>query len=433
MPDSSRPRPGYLEVLRECPGYRRLFLARTISLGGDWFSIIGILALLRQELGSSPEAISGTLILRLLPIFLAGPLAGVVADRYSRKLIMIGSDVVRVVLVLGLVAAPLTPWPLAMTYLLITLQMAASAFFEPARSAALPQLVPDRYLATANALGAVAWSVMFALGAAIGGVVTDLLGWKLALLVDAATYVVSAWLVGGINLPRREIRGTRAADWQTITGIRDFCEGLRFMARRLDVATVLFVKIGWGLAGAVTLFLTLFGERHYAFGNRPDLGVALLYTARAVGTGIGPVLARRLLPDESPATMRRLIAVALLWPGVWYLVFSWVDHWAAASAVVVVAHLGGSILWVYSTVLLQRMVPDRFTGRVMSTDIGAATLFISLSLGLYGWLADAPGADLRFLVRLLAISLVVPAVVWWFAAGRWPVGRPGRDTPESDG
>ena len=118
------------------------------------------------------------LILRLLPFFLAGPLGGVIADRFSRKWIMVLTDGVRVLFVLGMIAAPLIQAPLALIYVLTALQVVASAFFEPARGAALPQLVPPRHLAAANALGAMAWSVMFALGAALGGVVADLFGWR---------------------------------------------------------------------------------------------------------------------------------------------------------------------------------------------------------------------------------------------------------------
>ncbi len=417
-------KPGYLKVLRECPGFRLLFAARAVSLLGDWFSLIAVIALLREVVGSSPTALSGLLILKLLPIFLAGPLAGVVADRFSRKTIMVVSDLVRVGLVLGLLATPFVPRPLEMTYALILLQVVSSAFFEPARSAALPQLVPDRLLSAANAIGAVNWSIMFTLGAALGGLVTQLLGWRVALVIDAATYLVSAWLVSRIALARRERRGTGAVDWKTLTGWRDFREGIRFIVKRRDVATVIFIKSGWGLGGAVTLFLTLFGERVYTFGGRPDLGVGVLYVARALGTGIGPLLARRLVADESPRAMRWLITGSFLWPVLWYLAFSWVNHPAAAVIAVVVAHFGGATLWVYSTVLLQRMVPDEFLGRVMSTDLGLATLTISASTWVYGLLAAAPGADLRVLVRWLALSLLVPAAVWFVAAGRWPVGVP---------
>lgn len=418
---STRGSSGYRQVFRECPDFRRLFAARTISLLGDWFSLIAIVALLRETVGSDPRALGGVLILRLLPFFLAGPVAGVVADRFSRKLIMVASDLVRAGLILGMIAAPLMPRPVAFIYALTALQVAGSAFFEPARSAALPQIVPQRLLASANALGAIAWSSMFALGAALGGVVADLFGWRAALAIDAMTYLVSAWLVSRIVLPRRQ-RKRGAVDWLTLTGARDFHAGVRFIATRPAVATVIFVKSGWGLAGAATLFLTLFGERVYAIAGRPDLGVALLLTARAVGTAIGPVLARRIVVDESPAAMRGLLGAAFVWPSVWYLLFSWVHQPYVAALCVVLAHLGGSVLWVYSTVLLQRMVPDAYLGRVMSTDLGLTTLTISASTWLYGLLADAPGADLRVLLRWMALSVLVPAAIWILAAGRWPPG-----------
>lgn len=424
-PPPAEPAPSYVAVLRDCPGFRLLFSARVISLFGDWFSLIATLALLREVVGSSPRVISGMLILKLLPFFLAGPLAGVIADRFSRKWIMIASDLVRVALVLGLIAAPWAPRPIAVVYAMITLQVIASAFFEPARTAALPQLVPDRYLSAANALGAVAWSVMFALGSAVGGLVTDRLGWQAALGIDALTYAVSAVLVWRLPLARRAVRGTRASDWMTLTGVRDFRDGLAFVARRPDVATALSLKAGWGLAGAVTLFLTLFGERVYALGGRPDLGVGLLYFARAVGTGIGPVLARRIVPDESPRTMRGLLVAAVLWSAVWYFVFAGVRHWALAAAAVTLAHFGGSVLWVYSTVLLQRMAPERLMGRVMSTDLGLATLVVSASLWVYARFAEPPEADLRLLVRVMSLTLLLPAAGWWFAAGRWPLGSRG--------
>jgi MFS family permease len=422
---------GYLEVLRESPDFRRLFGARTISLLGDWFSLVAVVALLRETVGSDPRALGGVLILRLLPYFLAGPVAGVVADRVSRLHVMVASDLVRALLVAGMIAAPLVSDPVAFVYALTALQVVGSAFFEPARGAALPQIVPRHHLASANALGAIAWSTMFALGAALGGVVTELLGWRTALVVDGFTYLVSAWLVSRITLPPREREGG-AVDWKTLTGVNDFRDGIRFIVAHPPVATVIFIKSGWGLAGAATLLLTLFGERFYALGASPDLGVALMLTARAVGTAIGPLLARRIVVQETPRSMRRLLGVAFVWPTAWYVLFSWTrDPWIAAGCVVV-AHFGGSILWVYSTVLLQRMVPDAFLGRVTATDLGLTTLTISASTWFYGALAAAPDADLRALVRWMALLVLVPAATWILAARRWPPGvRVDSRSPEA--
>lgn len=393
---------------------------------GDWFSLLAVVALLREVRGSDPAALSGFFILKLLPFFVAGPLAGVLADRFSRKAIMILADLARALLVVGLLAAPLVVHTVEVVYALVLLQVLCSGFFEPARSAAVPQLVPDHHLSAANALGAMMWSVVFAVGAALGGVVTEWFGWRVALAIDAATYIVSALLIARIALPRRARRPRGVPGWRTLTGWRDFAEGLSFIRRHAAIGTVLFVKAGWGVAGAVTLILTLFGERIYTFGGREDLGVSLLFTARAAGTGIGPWLARRLLPDEKPRTLYRLMAVAFAWPAVWYGLFSWTGRVWIAVGCVLLAHLGGSVLWVYSSILLQRRVPDEYRGRVMSTDLGLATLSISISTWVYGMLAARPTADLRVLTRWMAFSLLVPTAIWIVAGRHWFVAnKPG--------
>jgi hypothetical protein len=120
--------------------------------------------------------------------------------------------------------------------------------------------------------------------------------------------------------------------------------------------------------------------------------------------------------------MRKLLTVAFLFPMAGYLVFAWVTHPWLAAACVVVAHFGGSVLWVYSTLLLQRTVPNRLLGRISSTDLALATLTMSASNWIYGMLAEPAEANLRTLVRVMVASLAIPTIVWWVAAGRWKPG-----------
>ncbi len=415
--DGSSPRRiGYLEVLRRHAGFRRLFLARSASLLGDWFNLLGLLALLRELSASDPRVLGGIFIIKLVPAFVAGPAAGVVADRFSRKRVIIVADLMRFLLVVGLFAAPLLGrHAIVWVYTLTFLQMSSAAFAEPARLATLPNLVSTRALAAANALSAVAWSTMFTLGAALGGIATDLFGWRFALALDAATYLVSAALILGIAFPARA-RPRRRLDWATLTGARDLAEGARYVAERPQVAALMLLKSGWGLAGGISLLLTLFGERIYPIGGRPDLGISALYMARALGTGIGPVLSRRLTAELS-ARMRRLLGGAFAWGALWYALFAAVHHPALAFLCVVVAHFGGSIVWVDSTVLLQRMVPDEFRGRVFAAEMGLVTLMLAASTWVYGEVAAA-GADLRLLAGALAASLLIPAALWTVARRR---------------
>lgn len=408
-PASSVRPPGFLEVLREAPGFRRLFLARTTSLLGDWFNLLGVLALLRETVGLEPTVVSALLVLKLLPAFVLGPLAGVVADRCPRRAIMIVSDLARFAFVCGLFLAVRFPEQAVGIVLVCTaLQMGGAAFGEPARSASIPNLVRAEHLAPANALNAVAWSVMFTLGAGLGGVATELFGWRWALALDAGTYLVSAALVRGVQLPPARQR-TRRLDWAEVTGVRDFAAGFRYVAVRPRVATTLLIKAGWGVAGAATLILTLFGERVYPVLGKPDLGISLLYVSRAIGTGLGPVLSRRITRDES-GRMRRYLVVAFIWSSACYGLFSIVNSPGLAALCIVAAHLGGSAIWVDSTVLLQRAVPDEFRGRVFAADLGLAMFTTASSTWVYGQLAGV--VELRLLPRLLSGSLLVPALLW---------------------
>jgi hypothetical protein len=200
-------------------------------------------------------------------------------------------------------------------------------------------------------------------------------------------------------------------DGWTLLGLRDAVAGARFVLSRPRLASLILVKAGWGIAGAITLLLTLFGQRVYPLAGSPEMGVSFLYVARAVGVGLGPVLARRIARDQ-PERMRRLIGWAFVLPACCYLLFAVTrDPWIAAF-LIVVSHLGGSTVWVFSTVLLQREVPDEFRGRTFATELGLATATYSVSTFVYGWILDAGGLSLRQAVVAVALSLLVPALLW---------------------
>ncbi|MDH3283597.1 MAG: MFS transporter [Acidobacteriota bacterium] len=407
-----------LGVLRDCPDFRRLYFARTASLLGDWFNLIAVLALIRVVGGSGAESIGLLLILKLLPAAVVGPLAGVVADRFPRRRIMITADAARFVTVLALFAAPQLPPPLGRVtvYAVTALQVAGQSFSEPARLASVPNVVPAARLGAANVLGAMTWSLMFTLGAGAGGLVTTFLGWRAAIAIDATTYLVSIALVSRVRLPPPP-RHEGSVDLLTLLGIRDLGAAARYLRERPGVAALLTGKSGWGLAGGITLVLTLYGEQVYAIDGRPSLGIAALYVARGVGTGIGPLLARRWTRERTEA-LRHAIALGFFVAAGAYLAFASVRSLPLAASLVVVAHLGGSTVWVFTTLLLQRQVPDLYRGRVFAFDMALATATISAATWIYGRILDRELLALSALPRLAAATLVVTGAIWWLATRR---------------
>src|SRR5215470_15634517 len=189
---------GYVELLRRNHDFRNLFIGQLISQTGDWFNSVGLFTLLLSLTGSG-ETVGYVLIIKLLPSFFAGPPAGVVADRFNRKTIMIVADLVRAFLVLGFlfVQRQEQVW---IVYVLAGVEVIVSSFFDPAKSASIPNIVSGEELVPANGLSAASWSVTLALGAALGGLVTDAFGRNTAFVIDSLSFFISAAFIARVHL-----------------------------------------------------------------------------------------------------------------------------------------------------------------------------------------------------------------------------------------
>ena len=171
-------------LLRDNRNFRWLWLGQVVSQLGDWFNYVALYALL-FELTGSATMVAALMVVQFLPIALVGPSAGVVADRFDRRRIMIAADVIRGIAVLGLllVRTPSMAW---LAFLVTAVVVGASGFFEPARSATVPMIVRREDLVSANAVSTGTWSAMLAIGASLGGVVAASLGRDAAFLINSA-------------------------------------------------------------------------------------------------------------------------------------------------------------------------------------------------------------------------------------------------------
>src|SRR5215207_2093860 len=179
---------GYIDLLRRNRSFRQLWLGQVVSQMGDWFDTIALYTIILKLTGSGRD-VGLLLVARFVPSFFFGPISGVIADRFSRQQIMIVSDILRAVVVLGFLFVR-RPDQLWLIYVLTVFQLGLSTFFEPAKTAAIPSIVEDRELVAANAISSVTWSAMLTIGAAIGGFITGLFGTDVAFILDAATYLL---------------------------------------------------------------------------------------------------------------------------------------------------------------------------------------------------------------------------------------------------
>lgn len=390
-----------LSLLRRNRDFRRLYLASVISLGGDWFLLVALFALALELTGS---AVSVALLVasQEIPFFVMSPVGGMLADRVDRRRLMVACDIVRAVLCLGflLVRDASTLW---IAYPLLASISSCSAVFDPASSAAFPNLVHADDLGPANALFGSVWGTMLALGAALGGVVAAALGPEAAFVIDAASFAASALLIARIRRAFSEERTAAARDAGLLEAT---VETVRFARRDHRVLALLSVKAGFGLAAGVIVLLSVVADSVFGAGA---IGIGILMAARGVGALIGPFLGRWIAgPDD-----RRLFAAigaALAVFGLGYAVFGLMPTLLLAAPAVAVAHLGGGAQWTLSSYGLQRVVPDRLRGRIFAVDGALITLTITISSLLTAWSASTLGA--RATAIGLGLVAIVYAAVW---------------------
>ena len=406
---------GYVELLRSNRAFRQLWLGQVVSQLGDWFDTIAVYTLVLRLTGSG-RAVGLVLVARFLPTVVMGPLSGVVADRFNRRTVMIVSDLLRAVVVLGFLFVR-RPEHLWLLYALTVLQLALSTFFEPAKTAAIPSVVSARELIPANAISSVTWSAMLTLGAAIGGALTGRFGTDAAFVLDSLTYLASAALIARVRLPKRPARPKTRLTVAKALGVTDTLEGMRYVRTRPRVLSLMLVKPAWGLGGGILTLLAVFGERIFPVGGASATGIGVLYAARGIGTAFGPVVAR-YVAGETRRGMETAIGFAFLVGGVFYIAFGRTTSFAVALVCVALAHMGGSILWMFSTTMLQQTVEEQFRGRVFAAELTMLTLTMAASNYVTGELLDRFRWQPRTATVALGILFLIPGLLW-FAARRW--------------
>lgn len=407
------------------PDFRRLFLSSVVSLAGDWFSFVAVAGLV-TELTGRPGAPAFIYAATVLPVFLASPIAGAVADRFDRKRVLIIADLARVPIALLLcVAAWWGSVPLAVAAI-VALGVGAS-FYDPIASAATPNLVAPEDLASAQSLMGAVWGSMLMVGAGLGGVVAELLGRQAAFAIDAASFLTSAWLIAGIRTPLQEARPAAASASAAASRPRGALrEAMRYIRGTPIVSRLLTAKVGVSSANGIVGLLPAFAHARFA---GTGIATGLLFAARGFGALIGPIVARGAAGGTPGRRAIILVcgASTLLYCAV-YALFPLTDVFAVAMVLVVVAHMGGGAQWSLSTYGLQRETPDHMRGRVMAIDYGLATLFIGLSSIVAGLVADALGEASA--TRWLAAAGGIYGVAWlaWsLGAVREPRARAGGD------
>jgi MFS family permease len=391
-------------LLRRNADFRLLFMAMVVSFCGDWFLFVALAGLL-FHLSHSAGLVAALYPAMTIPFAVCTFVGGPLADRINRQMLMIIADLFRGVLALGffLIHRPSQIW---LIFLLSAAISALQALFEPAASAAVPNLVSRRDLAAANVLTAATWGTMLALGSAIGGLVVAAFGRGAGYIGDAASFFVSASLVIQIRRPFSERRVQREEHPNLLRASR---ETLQYARRDHRVLALLTVKGGFGIGGGVIALLPVLAFEVFGAGDR---GTGILYAFRGFGIVLGPFLVRPFIRDDDLRTLFWAIAGAFVIFGLSYAAVPWMPVIYVAGAFVLLAHLGGGVQWTLSSYALQLIVPDRIRGRIFAFDEALISITLAGSALIAGWLADVFGV--RGVLFGLALVALIYSAAWTY-------------------
>lgn len=384
----------YRDLFRRNPALGRLLAGEFISGIGDWLYLVAILVVVYAE--SESAVLLGVIgAARILPYVLLSVPAGMVADRFDRRLVLLVTDVARGVIMVGLAVSVSLGSP---TWVIIALSILAacfSTFFGPAIGALLPSLVDERDLGTANSAWATLDNVAFIIGPAIAGILLASGGLGVAFLINAASFAVVAVILWFLPSPRRAAPSEEGAD----ADAKPTDGGWRAMLRPLAGPLVLDSATSFVIGGVNVLTVVIAVDVLGA----GESGTGFLQAATGVGgvvAGIsgGALLARRL---SVPLMIGGVVGgIGLAW-----LALS--GGLVMAMIAIGVAVAGLLLLEVVNTTMIQRIVPDELRGRAMGMLQTSSAIVYSLGSLLMPILASLFGVPFV----LVAAGVIVVAGV----------------------
>ena len=400
----------YLSLLRRNRNFRNLWFARVVSNLGDWFNLLASASLI-AALSGAGTAISFLFLARFLPLFLMSPFAGVLADRFERRNLLIWTDVLRAVTVLSFLFVD-RPERIWLLYVLTALQFVFSAVFSPAEQAYIPAVVEKEDLVTANALDSFTWSTMLAIGALLGGLATAFLGVQTAFILDALSFLLSAWFVTRITVRSRGRTQEEGHVTTPRTAFLEIVEGMRYLWAQPVLLAFALIKSGGSLVwGGVNVLEIPLAEQMFPLNGNGTLSLGLIYAAVGIGTGVGPIIVRRWLGDAWGGMLKAVsIGYITMTLGTLGLALAPSLGWVLGATTV--RGVGTGVIWVFSAVLLQLLIPDRLRGRVFAFEFAAFTLAQSFSTLWAGYAYDNLGWSLTQVLLSAALASIAITAAW---------------------
>jgi dTMP kinase len=370
LPTPAAPKQDVTRGVLAIPAFRKLWNSMVFSSLGDWLGLLATTALAQQLSGGSYAtanfAIAGVFIARLLPAVFLGPIAGVIADRFDRRRLMVGVDIMRAAFYISIPIVHTYFW----LYTAMILVECLTLFWSPAKEASVPNLVPRDKLENANQvsllaaygtapIAAILFSLLTLLSGALAAI-SPLLPTNsvdVALYINAASFLFAAWTIRSL----KEIpKGAASKKAESENVGQSLIQGWKSVSQSKIVRGLIIGMVGaFSAAGAVIgLARTFVGDLG---GGDAAYGVLFgsVFTGLAIGIAFGPKIFAQF-------SRRRLFGASLTTSGVFLVLLAIISN--LVLSVVIVAILGAfsGIAWVTGFTMLGMEVHDEIRGRTFA-------------------------------------------------------------------
>lgn len=355
------------DLLLRRPRFLRLWAAGSVSLLGDWLGFVAISRLILEQ-GGGPVALSMVYAAHVLPHTWAMPIAGVIADRFDRRRILVFVPFLQSLLTVAMASAAAHK-SLDLLQALVIVRATFSTALPPAEAAALRHTVESDELVQANAILGGTWSAAYVIGMAIGGAIA-VLGPSVALLLDAGSFFLAALLASTLPTmlpPETNLREKFNVSSFALNIPRDMKKAFDHARGNADLFRAVLGKVPVAMGGGVGwIVLNLVADRVHPLGTAA-ISLGILQAVRGAGTGIGPIAATWYSKGQTPSRMLERLAVALSFASI--LLFSLVPTipWLLILMTLFWG-IGTGTNWVLTAANLQRQAPDSMIGRLSSID-----------------------------------------------------------------
>lgn len=393
----------YKVLLTENKNFRKLFIARLITLGGDWLLTVPLLGII-YGLTENPFITSLVLVVQSAPLFILGSFGGYLADKYNRKKIIAISEFLSGLTVLLILYAVTTENVVFILFSFGMLSVVGSPYM-PTSDAALPNVVKKENLAEANVIFFSSWGVMAGIGAGIGGYLTTVISRNMLFAIDSFSFILSALIVYSIKKNLSEDSEINEKN-ESIT----YVEGIKYAASKKDVFSLIITKGTFSISASG--LLSLFTVLSYDIYKTGDFGTGLMFGARGVGALVGPIAIRYFFGDSDGKLLNTIGLTIMVW-GLFYFFIPFSVSLYLTVFLLVLAHCGGGSQWAFSTYGLQILTPDRLRGRISGIDYSFNFLMNTVSTLMIGYLASIYGV--LFVYRLFPILGFIFGLTWYLS------------------